>query len=213
MRMCRPGFVREVTRRLRTRGILLVFDEVMTGFGRTGELFAARKAGVTPDIICLSKGLTGGFLPLSVTVASEAVYETFLGADFDRAFTHGHSFTANSLGCAAANASLDLLETGDASLAWARIESAHAAFLDRLDGHPRVSRRRLTGTIAAFDVSDEQSGYNAAVGPALKKAFFERGLLLRPLGNVVYFLPPYCVDDAQLARAYDAVVEVLDELD
>jgi adenosylmethionine-8-amino-7-oxononanoate aminotransferase len=212
MRMCRPGFVREVARRLRACGILLVFDEVMTGFGRTGELFAAERADVTPDIICLSKGLTGGFLPLSVTVASEAVYETFLAADFDRAFTHGHSFTANSLGCAAANASLDLLETGDARLAWGRIESAHAAFLEHLDRHPRVSRRRLTGTIAAFDVSDEQGGYNAAVGTALKKAFLDRGLLLRPLGNVVYFLPPYCVDDMQLARAYDRVIEVLDEL-
>ncbi|MEJ2575642.1 MAG: adenosylmethionine--8-amino-7-oxononanoate transaminase [Gammaproteobacteria bacterium] len=212
MRMCRPGFVRDVAERLRAHGVLLIFDEVMTGFGRTGELFAAGSTGVVPDLICLSKGLTGGFLPLSVTVTSDRVYESFLAEDFDRAFTHGHSFTANPLGCAAANASLDLLERSDTRRDLQRIEAAHTGFLERLCGHPRVVRRRLTGTVAAFDVHDERAGYDAAVGPRLKAEFLARDLLLRPLGNVVYLLPPYCIDDAQLAHAYDAVIEVIDGL-
>jgi adenosylmethionine-8-amino-7-oxononanoate aminotransferase len=212
MRMCRPEFVRSVVERVRARGVLVIFDEVMTGFGRTGRLFAADVCGVAPDLICLSKGLTGGFLPMSVTVASDRIYETFLAEDFDRAFTHGHSFTANPLGCAAANASLDLSEGPGTRASLARIEAAHADFLERVAAHPRVSRRRLTGTIAAFDVTGEENGYGASVGPWLKRAFLERGLLVRPLGNVVYLLPPYCIEDKQLASAYDGIVEVLDQL-
>ncbi len=110
MRMCRPEFVHAVAERLRAAGILLILDEVMTGFGRTGATFACLKAGVTPDLICLSKGLTGGFLPLAATVCRQEIYEAFLGGNFERAFAHGHSFTANPLGCAAALASLDLLQ-------------------------------------------------------------------------------------------------------
>ncbi|HYD63933.1 adenosylmethionine--8-amino-7-oxononanoate transaminase, partial [Azospirillum sp.] len=109
MRMVRPAFLRAVVERVRAAGALVIFDEVMTGFGRTGALFASLRAGIAPDLICLSKGLTGGFLPLSATVTTEAIYEGFLDGSFDRAFAHGHSFTANPLGCAAALASMDLL--------------------------------------------------------------------------------------------------------
>jgi adenosylmethionine-8-amino-7-oxononanoate aminotransferase len=163
-------------------------------------------------MICLSKGLTGGFMAMSVTVASERIYTAFLAEDFDRAFTHGHSFTANALGCAAANASLDLMEQDDTGDMIARIEARHRAWLERLRKHPRVEHARVTGTIVAFDVVGGGTGYTADVGPRLKAAFVDKGLLIRPLGNVVYLLPPYCVTDVQLDQAYEGVLAVLDDL-
>ncbi|MEO5337992.1 MAG: adenosylmethionine--8-amino-7-oxononanoate transaminase [Magnetospirillum sp. WYHS-4] len=207
MRMVRPEFLRAVVARVRAAGVLAIFDEVMTGFGRTGALFACGKAAVTPDIICLSKGLTGGFLPLSATVTREGVYEAFLGETFDRALVHGHSFTANPLGCRAALASLDLLEAPETPVAWTSIEAIHR---QRLADLPAAAvRRRVLGTIAAFEVDGGGEGYDAAIGPRLRAAFLEQGLLMRPLGNVVYMMPPYCITENQLHRAYDSVGSVL----
>lgn len=207
MRLCRPEFLRAVVERVRAAGALIIFDEVMTGFGRTGKLFACQTAGVAPDLICLSKGLTGGFLPLSVTVAREGIYRAFLGESFDKALTHGHSFTANPLGCRAALASLDLLEAPAMPAAWGRIEALHRDRIARLPA--RAVRRRVLGTVAAFEVEGGGEGYSAAVGPRLRDFFMARGLLLRPLGNVVYLLPPYCITEAQLHRAYDAIDQAL----
>jgi adenosylmethionine-8-amino-7-oxononanoate aminotransferase len=207
MRLCRPGFLRAVVERVRAAGALAIFDEVMTGFGRTGNLFACRTAGVAPDLICLSKGLTGGFLPLSATVAREGIHRAFLGETFDKALAHGHSFTANPLGCRAALASLDLLEDPAMPAAWARIEALHRERLANLPA--RAVRRRVLGTVAAFEVDGGGQGYSAAVGPRLRDFFMARGLLLRPLGNVVYLLPPYCITEAQLHRAYDAIDQAL----
>ena len=211
MRMCRPDFVAALVEMARAAGMLVVFDEVMTGFGRTGRAFACLAAGVVPDMICLSKGLTGGFLPLSMTVCREHVHQAFLGQTLERAFLHGHSFTANPLGCAAGLASLALLER-----AWPRlaaIEAVHRRRLTGLAGHRRVARTRLRGTIAAFDVTHEGAGgYGAEIGPAIKRACRSRGLLLRPLGDVVYLLPPYCVEDSELDLAYDVLEDVLGTL-
>ncbi|MDQ5767993.1 adenosylmethionine--8-amino-7-oxononanoate transaminase [Thiothrix subterranea] len=212
MRMCRPEFLQALAARLRKAGILLIFDEVMTGFGRTGDMFASLKAQVTPDIICLSKGLTAGFLPMSVTVASEAIYAAFLGESFDRALVHGHSFTANSLGCAAALASLQVFADEQTLAKLPQIERWQRQGLATLVGHPLVQRVRVTGTIAAFDVVTEDAGYTSAIGAQLKAFFHERGLLLRPLGNVVYVLPPYCVTEAELKQAYDVILEGLNSL-
>ncbi|WP_188261168.1 adenosylmethionine--8-amino-7-oxononanoate transaminase [Azospirillum tabaci] len=211
MRFCRPEFLRAMAARVRAAGGLVIFDEVMTGFGRTGALFASHKAGVAPDLICLSKGLTGGFLPLSVTACGASIYEAFLGAGFDRAFAHGHSFTANPLGCAAALASLDLTTSVETAANLARIEQRHRAAIADLSSHPKLSRGRVMGTIAAVEVTDAQ-GYTAAVGQTLKRFFLERGLLLRPLGPVIYLLPPYCVTDGQLDRAYAAIRDAADTL-
>ncbi|MFC5358755.1 adenosylmethionine--8-amino-7-oxononanoate transaminase [Azospirillum himalayense] len=211
MRFCRPEFLRAMAARVRAAGGLVIFDEVMTGFGRTGALFASQKAGVAPDLICLSKGLTGGFLPLSVTACGASIYEAFLGAGFDRAFAHGHSFTANPLGCAAALASLDLTTSAETTANLARIEARHRAAIADLSSHPKLSRGRVIGTIAAIEVTDAQ-GYTAAVGQTLKRFFLERGLLLRPLGPVIYLLPPYCVTDGQLDRAYAAIRDAADTL-
>jgi adenosylmethionine-8-amino-7-oxononanoate aminotransferase len=212
MRMCRPGFLRAMAERLREAGVLLIFDEIMTGFGRTGELFASLKIGVTPDLICLSKGLTGGFMPLAVTVCREGIYQAFLAEDFDHALAHGHSFTANPLGCAAALASLDLTLHPRTTERIAAIEALHRQRLADLAGHPRVREPRVTGTIAALTLPAEASGYTSELGPRLKAFFMDRGLLLRPLGNVVYLLPPYCTSDEQLHRGWDAVGEALEKL-
>jgi len=207
MRLCRPAFVRAVAERLNAAGILLILDEVMTGFGRTGAAFACLKAGVTPDLICLSKGLTGGFLPLAATVCRQEIYEAFLGGNFERAFAHGHSFTANALGCAAALASLDLLQAPETTARIAAIESAHRERLARLADRPGLTRGRLCGTIAAITLGGSEQGYDASRGPRLRAFFLERGLLIRPLGSVVYLLPPYCVSREELHRGYDAIEE------
>lgn len=207
MRMCRPGFIRQLAARLREAGVLVIFDEIMTGFGRTGSLFACRACDVTPDMICLSKGLTGGFLPLSVTVAREPIYQAFYADDFDKALIHGHSYTANPIGCAAALASLDLTESPETAARLAAIAGWHGEFMAAARAWPGVTHPRVTGTIAALDLVTGAAGYRAAVGPCLKAFFMERGFLIRPLGNVVYLMPPYCVTRDQLARAYEVVGE------
>lgn len=209
MNMCRPQFLQQVAARLKQYGVLLLFDEVMTGFGRTGALFACEKANTTPDIICLSKGLTGGFMPMSVTISRLEVYQAFLGDSFDRAFAHGHSFTANPLGCAASLASLKLFAEENTLERIKNIENIHKTRLESLLNHPRVSKGRLTGSIAAFDIKTSDAGYGSKVGPYLKTFFLNKGLLLRPLGNVLYFLPPYCISDSQLHQAWDCVDEAL----
>lgn len=202
MRMVRAAFLRRLCEAARERGILLVFDEVMTGFGRTGTLFALEQVGVTPDFLCLSKGLTGGFLPMSLTVTSTRIQDAFRGADAAHTFWHGHSYTANPLGCAAALASLDL--TVEAVPRIREVEARHRRFIGDLpDGwrHPRVC-----GSILAMDLdADGQSGYFADVGPKLRAAFIREGVLLRPLGDTVYVMAPYVTTDAQYERIYEAL--------
>src|SRR5258708_25918217 len=202
MRMCRPAFLQEAAKRARAAGLLVIFDEVMTGFGRTGTNFACDAAGIAPDLICLSKGLTGGFLPLAATVCTDQIHDAFLDAGFEKAFAHGHSYTANPLGCAAALASLDLLEAPETATRIRRIGAAHAAGLSQLSNCAALTRRRQTGTIAAVTLPATDAGYSAAIGPRAAGYFLERGLLVRPIGNELYFLPPYCVTDEEIAAAY-----------
>jgi adenosylmethionine-8-amino-7-oxononanoate aminotransferase len=210
MAMVRPDFLQAVQQRVRSAGALLIADEVMTGFGRTGELFACHRAAIQPDLMCLSKGLTGGFLPMGVTLASEALYLGFVSDDPRATFFHGHSFTANPLGCAAALASLELLE--DQPERYRGMEGRHRPLLEELQRHPRVERARCLGTVAAFDVRVEQPGYLNAVGKQIQRHCLERGVYLRPLGHVVYLLPPLCLSDSQLAHCYSAITTALDAL-
>ncbi len=204
MNMVRPSFLQGVERRVRASGALLIADEVMTGFGRTGSLFACQGSGIRPDLMALSKGLTGGFLPMGVTLASEALYQAFIGSDPALTFFHGHSFTANPLGCAAALASLDLLEADPA--AYGDFEARHRPRLAQLAAaHGAVIRPRCRGTVAAFDLAVEQPGYLNAVGRQLQRQCLAEGVYLRPLGNVVYLLPPLCLSDAQLDQCYGAI--------
>lgn len=207
MRMCRPQFLRQVEGLLRCHGVLMIYDEVMVGFGRTGELFACQRAGTHPDLLCLAKGLTGGFLPLAATVCAEEVYRHFHSDDPHHTLYHGHSYTANPLGCAAALASLDLLEEGR----FRRMEQWHREELERLAAQPRLRRPRCCGTIAAVEVGEE-GGYLQELGPLLRQRFLERGFLLRPLGKVIYLLPPYCVEREQVAAIYACIGEVVASL-
>ncbi len=210
MRMCRDDFLRGLRRITEEAGTLLILDEVMTGFGRTGARFACERAGVEPDLICLSKGLTGGFLPLAVTVASRRVYEAFVSGDAMKTFWHGHSYTANPLGCAAALASLELL--GEAEPVFSNMEAHHRAFLDRLD--PKLTERpRVTGTVAAFDVRTEGAGgYFDRVGDAIKRRTLDKGLLIRPLGNTIYFMPPYSLTEEEREAMYAGTLELVAEV-
>ncbi len=185
------------------RGVLLIADEVLTGFGRTGPLFACERAGIAPDILCLAKGLTGGFLPLGVTAVREELFESFKSPDATRTLYHGHSYTANPLACAAARASLALLDAASRE-SRALIERTHMTQLSVIAGHPGVRAPRVLGTVAAFELAGEASYLNP-VGRALADFALRQGVLLRPLGNVVYLLPPYCTTADDLAQAYAVI--------
>jgi len=208
MRMVRPAFLRAVEERVRGAGALLVTDEVLTGFGRCGHAFASLGSGLRPDLMALSKGLTGGFLPMGVTLASEHLYDGFLGEDPTLTLFHGHSFTANPLGCAAANASLDLLET--APERYLEFEQRHRPLLQRLAGHSAVHRPRLVGTVAAFDLVVKRPGYLNPGGRRIQERLLSEGIFLRPLGDVIYLLPPLCTSDNQLQHCYDALESALE---
>ncbi len=200
-------FLREASALLRARGLPLIADEVMTGFGRTGDLFACRRAGIEPDLMCLAKGLTGGMMPLSVTLATEELFECFLSDERGKAFFHGHSFTAHPLGCAVANASLDLVLERDVP---GRLNAIGATIEARLRGSldpARTRNLRHMGGIVAYDlVLDEPAGYMTAATLELRERALTHGVLLRPLGDIVYAMPPACTTDAQAEQIADAML-------
>jgi adenosylmethionine-8-amino-7-oxononanoate aminotransferase len=211
MRLVRPSFLRAVAERVQASGALLIADEVMTGFGRTGALFACQRAGIQPDLMALSKGLTGGFLPMGVTMARERLYQGFISDTPSHTFFHGHSFTANPLGCAAALASLDLLQHNPER--YQQFEARHRPALEQLSNHPRVKQVRCLGTMAAFELEAGATSYLNPVGRQIQRLCLEQGVFLRPLGNVVYLLPPLTISEPQLQRCYDALAEALQQLD
>jgi len=205
MRMCTSRFLKSLQELMHQHHVLIIFDEVMTGFGRTGDFFACLKSKTQPDMICLSKGITGGFLPLAVTACSDNIYSTFLGKDFSQALAHGHSFTANPLGCAAALTSLDLLQQQNTLDQMKMIENLHHQNLKELAKLDNVMNTRYCGTIAAFNLrTNMQYGSDASIH--LRNRFLEAGLLIRPLGNTIYFLPPYCITESELRHAYEIVI-------
>lgn len=209
MRMHSEDFVRLARTVTRERGLPLIADEVMTGFGRTGALFACERAGVSPDLLCLAKGLTGGLMPMAATLATEDYFEAFLAEDRARAFFHGHSFTAHPIGCAVARASLTLARERDVPGRLAAIGERIAGRLaERLEGNPRVQHLRRCGGIVAYDLGSSDYGYLDGLTPRLRRRALESGVLLRPLGNVVYAMPPACVDGAQADRIADAMVDL-----
>ena len=190
----------------------------MTGFGRTGKLFASHYLTEKPDLMCLSKGLTGGTMALGVTTCTAALYDAFLSDDRMKTLFHGHSFTANPLACTAALASLDLLLTPECTANNHRISQSHAAFAAVLRGHPGVGQVRQRGTILAFDlVSNGQTqvaarSYFNSIRDVAYVFLLERDILMRPLGNVLYLMPPYCTTNAQLTLAHNAVLALLSRL-
>ncbi|MCF8496407.1 MAG: aminotransferase class III-fold pyridoxal phosphate-dependent enzyme, partial [Alphaproteobacteria bacterium] len=191
---------------------LLIADEVMTGFGRTGTKLACEQAGITPDIVCLSKGLTGGFLPMGATLCRREIYKAFYKKDRARAFFHSSSFAGNPLSCAAALANLEIWEREPVMERIKAITDSHTHARQWFEVRPDVAAVRTLGTIFALDVREEEGGYLSALGPALYDFFMERDVLLRPLGNTVYILPPYCVTQADLDLIYDTLWRSLDFL-
>jgi adenosylmethionine-8-amino-7-oxononanoate aminotransferase len=189
-------------------GVLFIADEVMTGWGRTGTRFACEQAGVNPDILCTSKGLTGGALPLAATLCTPDIFEAHLSPDRRKTFFHSSSYTANPIACAAAVANLKIWRDEPVDARIDALAAQHSAQLKRFETDPRFTGVRQCGTIAALDLVVPAGGYLAEAGPHLRRLFRERGLLVRPLGNVIYLMPPYCTTAADLAAAYDAIDEV-----
>jgi adenosylmethionine-8-amino-7-oxononanoate aminotransferase len=196
-----PAVLAEMRRICAAHEVLFIADEVMTGWGRTGTLLACEQAGIVPDLLCLSKGLTGGAMPLAVTMASEAIWEAHFSADRGQMFFHSSSYTANPIACAAANANLAVWREEPVAERIATLSARQAVRLDRLGN---VENPRLCGTIAAADLPGG-AGYLADVAPRLMAAAREAGVLLRPLGNTVYVMPPYCIDEAALDAVYEVI--------
>lgn len=192
--------------------VLFIADEVMTGWGRTGALLACEHAGVTPDILCLSKGLTGGALPLAATLATEAIFEAHLSTDRSRMFFHSSSYTANPIACAVAAENLAIWREEPVLERVATLGAALEAGLGRLSSHPAISNPRRMGAVAALDLHRAAGGYLSGLGPWLQAFFLERDLLIRPLGDTVYVMPPYCTAEDDLQRIWAAIGEAADEV-
>jgi adenosylmethionine-8-amino-7-oxononanoate aminotransferase len=189
-------------------GVLFIADEVMTGFGRTGTLLACEQAEMVPDILCLSKGLTGGSVPLAVTLASEPIFAAHYGTDRARMFFHSSSYTANPIACAAANANVAIWREEPVLRRVEELAQRQTTQVEKLRTHPRVSGARTLGTIAAFEVCGGQ-GYLSEVGPRLLTFFRERDILLRPLGDTVYVMPPFSITEADHDHVYAVISDSL----
>jgi adenosylmethionine-8-amino-7-oxononanoate aminotransferase len=209
MKMYGADVLAQIAQLCRHYGVFLILDEVMTGFGRTGTMFACEQAGIAPDLMCLSKGLTGGFLPMGLTLATDEIYASFYSQDRAKTFFHSSSFTGNAIACAAALANLEIWENEPVRARVRAIAEFHAKALAEFRGRPQIADARQTGTIAALELRVPDAGYLAALGPKLSAFYLERDVLLRPLGNVVYLLPPYCTRANELERIYGTIDESL----
>jgi adenosylmethionine-8-amino-7-oxononanoate aminotransferase len=216
MRMHDPIYLQRARELCDAHGVLLIADEIAVGFGRTGTMFACEQAGIQPDLLCLSKGLTGGFLPLAAVLATQSIYDGFLDDSRERAFLHSHSYTGNPLACAAALASLAIFVSDDV-LARNRESAARMAELAApFAGHAHVADVRQCGMIVAFELArngDRLTPFDAAqrIGLHAYRAALQRGVVLRPLGDILYWMPPYCIDEMQLALLAVTTRESIDE--
>ncbi|WP_461136780.1 adenosylmethionine--8-amino-7-oxononanoate transaminase [Spirosoma lituiforme] len=210
MVMYEPGILDKLIQLARSQGALVIADEVMTGFGRTGKLFASDHLAEKPDLMCLSKGLTGGTMALGVTACAAHIYDAFLSTDRHKTLFHGHSFTANPLACTAALASMDILLLPETQASIQRISRSHADFAQRLATYASVDTIRQHGTLLAFDLNvGEQTSYFNNIRDTAYNFLLDRGVLMRPLGNVLYLMPPYCTTDEQLAFAHKHIEALL----
>ena len=203
-------FLQRVREACSKHDVLLIADEVLTGFGRTGKMFACDLAGVAPDLMCLSKGITGGFLPMGVTLCSDRVEMAFRSEDRLHTFYHGHSYTGNALACAAANASLRIFDEEPVFERIAVMADINCQRLAALRKFPQVGEVRQIGSVGAIELRTDDAGYLSAMRPKLYQLFLERGVLLRPLGNVVYVLPPYVIAPGELHHVYDVIAEAIE---
>jgi adenosylmethionine-8-amino-7-oxononanoate aminotransferase len=212
MKIFSANWLREIRRICTANDVLLIADEVLTGFGRTGKMFACEHAGISPDIICLSKGLTAGYMPLGVTVATNEIYQAFYDDSRLKTFFHGHSFTANPLACAVAIASLELFETEKTLLRVQEIAAKFVEFAQMVAELPCVKEARTIGGVVAIELKSAEGGYLDNAGPLLLREFLKRNILLRPLGNVLYFMPPYVITDEEIEMVFGEMTEVLEML-
>ncbi len=211
MQMYKPQYLDELILHCKKNGILTIADEVMTGFGRTGKLFASDHLSEQADLMCFSKGLTGGTMALGLTTCTEEIYNAFLSDDKLKTLFHGHSFTANPVACSAALASLDLLLNKETINNIERITQSHHEFRNKIKDHPKLKNIRQTGTILALEwESTGETSYFNNLRDKLYNFFLDQGIILRPLGNILYVLPPYCISSEQLNYVYLKIEEALE---
>lgn len=213
MRVYSVDFLDKLSTLAKENDVLVIFDEVMTGFGRTGKMFAMDYCNVKPDLVTLSKGLTAGVLPMGLTITSDKIYNAFLSPDKTKAFLHGHSFTANPLGCAAACANLDLFEQEETWENINRIVNANSSFSEELKQLSNVSNIRSIGTILAFEVNTEkETSYFSDLRDQAFKYCIEKGVFIRPLGNVMFINPPYSITEEEYQKVKDVILSFLGSL-
>jgi len=209
MRVCRKEYLNKLIKIFKDSRIMVIFDEVMTGFGRTGKMFALDHIAEKPDIICLAKSLTGGYIPLAATIFNEEIHREFVDSNFKKTFLHGHTFTANPVGCSAALASLNLFAKDETFKNIKKIEDTHRKCLSTISKSSNIKKIRVLGSIAAFDLNDDRFKYGSKSGERLKQEFLNRGLLLRPIGKTLYLMPPFCIKKKVLEDCYKIIEEVI----
>ena len=211
MVMYEPTALDTLIRMCKDNNVLTIADEVMTGFGKTGKTFATDYLVEQPDMMCLSKALTGGTIPMAITTFTQEIFDAFYDEDINKALFHGHTFTANPTGCAAALASLELLQTPEMQANILRVNANHLAFEKRVQSHPKVVTTRVLGVIFALEIKTESAAsYYGNLRNKLYNFFIENGVILRPVGNIVYILPPYIITDEQLEKVYQVVENALE---
>ncbi|WP_396175969.1 adenosylmethionine--8-amino-7-oxononanoate transaminase [Flavobacterium sp.] len=211
MVMYSPEILDKMIALCKQRDVFTIADEVMTGFGKTGKTFASDYLVNKPDMMCLSKALTGGTIPMAITTFTQEIFDGFYKDDVNKALFHGHTFTANPTGCAAALASIALMESQEMQDNIRRIHQMHLAFETKIKEHPKVKTTRVLGVIFALEIKTEtQESYYGTMRNKLYNFFIERGIILRPVGNIVYILPPYIISDEQLEKVYSIVIDAVD---
>lgn len=213
MIMYEAEYLNQIMAHCRQENVLMIDDEVFTGFGRTGKPFACNHVQVQPDIMCFSKGLTGGTMALGLTTCTQNIYDAFLSDDKLKTLFHGHSFTANPVAIASALASLDLFLARETAANIGRIETSHQQFRVKIQNHPKIKEVRQTGTIIAMEwETGDNTSYFSSLRDKLYHYFLAEGIILRPLGNIIYILPPYCITNAELDYVYSKIEQALEEI-
>ncbi|TKC06008.1 adenosylmethionine--8-amino-7-oxononanoate transaminase [Pedobacter frigoris] len=213
MLMYEAQYLDQLIETCQQHGILTIADEVMTGFGRTGKYFSCEALSTKPDIFCLSKGLTGGTMPLGVTTCNQKIFDAFLSDDKLKTLYHGHSFTANPIACTASLASLDILLSPETLPNIQRITARHKEFAQQISGHPKLKDVRQLGTILVMEwETGTDSSYLSELRNKLYLFFLGKGIILRPLGNIIYILPPYIINDEDLMYIYQTITEALNDI-
>lgn len=213
MRIYRPEFLNRLFELAKKYHVLRIADEVMTGFYRTGKMYSIQHIAEKPDLVCMSKGVTGGVMPVGLTVATQEIFDAFLSEETTKALLHGHSFTGNPLSCAAICASLDLFEQKETQDAIEMISKSHQNFIDKHKENPIFRKVKSLGTILSMEIeTGKESSYFTSIRTEAYNFFLENALLIRPLGNVIFINPPYCITQDELNYAYEKVMEFLERL-